>query len=116
MPRVVKRSGSQAVKEAPRCSRPNSPLPHGAKAHLQRCMRATNLGGRGGRDRESQKVPFGKQESSDQCQPVHAKNPQQGSPDSGPVAAQPARAPIATASSAMNNHRRLSPISQDLIR
>jgi hypothetical protein len=32
------------------------------------------------------------------------------------VAAQPARAPIATASSAMNNHRRLSPISEDPIR
>src|ERR1700692_928552 len=72
-------------------------------------MRATNLGGRGGRDRESQKVPFGKQESSDQCQPVHAKNPQHGSPDSGPVAAQPARAPIATASSAMNKPSYLKP-------
>jgi hypothetical protein len=116
MPRVVKRSASQAVKEAPRCSRPNSPLPHGAKAHLQRCMRATNLGRQGGKGREGPEVPFGKQESSDQCQPVHAKNPQHGSPDSGPVAAQPARAPIATASSAMNNHRRLSPISEDPIR
>jgi hypothetical protein len=47
--------------------------------------------------REGPEVPFGKQESSDQCQPVHAKNPQQGSPDSGPVAAQPARAPIVIA-------------------
>src|SRR5271168_4455375 len=51
--------------------------------------------------------------SSDQCQPVHTKNPQHGSPDSGPVAAQPAREPIATASSAMNNHR---PISEHPIR
>ena len=68
------------------------------------------------RSLEGQQVPFGKRESSDQCQPVHAKNPQHGSPDSGPVAAQPARAPIATASSAMNNHRPLSPISEDLIR
>jgi hypothetical protein len=32
------------------------------------------------------------------------------------VAAQPARAPIATASSAMNNHRPLSPISEHPIR
>jgi hypothetical protein len=43
---------------------------------------------------------------------VHTKNPQHGSPDSGPVAAQPARATMATASSAMNDHRTLSPISQ----
>jgi hypothetical protein len=56
------------------------------------------------------------QRSSDQCQPVHAKNPQHGSPDSGPVAAQPARVPIATASSAMNIHRPLSPISEHPIK
>ena len=43
---------------------------------------------------------------------MHTKNPQHGSPDSGPVAAQPARATMATASSAMNDHRTLSPISQ----
>ena len=43
---------------------------------------------------------------------MHAKNPQHGSPDSGPVAAQPARATMATASSAMNDHRTLSPISE----
>ena len=43
---------------------------------------------------------------------MHAKNPQHGSPDSGPVAAQPARATLAAASSAMNDHRTLSPISE----
>lgn len=47
---------------------------------------------------------------------MHAKNPQHGSPDSGPVAAQPARATMATASSAMNDHRTLSPISEHPIR
>ena len=54
--------------------------------------------------------------STRQCHPVHTKNPQHGSPDSGPVAAQPARATIASASSAMDNHRSLSPISDTPIR
>jgi hypothetical protein len=42
---------------------------------------------------------------------VHAKNPKHGSPEYGPLA-QPARATIATASSALNNHRPLSLISE----
>src|ERR1700722_12067833 len=47
---------------------------------------------------------------------AHEKSPARVSGDSGPVAAQPARAPIATASSAMNNHLPLCPISEDPIR
>jgi hypothetical protein len=47
---------------------------------------------------------------------VHTKNPQHGSPASGPVEAQPGRATMTTASSAMNDHRTLSPISEHPIR
>jgi hypothetical protein len=46
--------------------------------------------------------------------PVHMKNPPHGSDRLS--LAQPARAPIATPSSAMNNHRPLSPISEHPIR
>ena len=52
---------------------------------------------------------------SDQCQPMHAKNPPHGS-DSEPPPAQPARPTIATASSAMDNHRPLGRISERPIR
>jgi hypothetical protein len=50
------------------------------------------------------------QRSSDQCETGHGTNPKHGS-DSWP-SAQPARATIATASSAINNNRPLSLISE----